>query len=370
MNVPFLDLKAQYRSIASDVQAGLQRVLDSCAFANGPEVAAFEQAFALFLQAEHCVGVNSGTSALHLALIAAGVGPGDEVITTAHTFVATAWAIAYVGATPVFVDIDSVTMTIDAAQVRRKLTAKTRCLLPVHLYGAAAALDELGEIARARGLALIEDAAQAHGARLHGKRLGTFGEFGCFSFYPGKNLGAYGEGGAVVTGDAGAADRLRRLRDHAQPKRYTHSELGFNMRMDSFQGAVLSAKLPHLDVWNAARRRVAARYAEGLAGLPGLRVPACREDSEPVWHLFVVRHPRRDDLQKRLGDKGIGTGLHYPIPVHLQPAFAHLGYKEGDLPHTEAAAAQCLTLPMFAEMTDEQVAYVIQSVREAVVELS
>lgn len=370
MNVPFLDLKAQYCSIAPEVQAGLQRVLDSCAFANGPEVAAFEQAFAAFLQADHCIGVNSGTSALHLALIAAGVGPGDEVITTAHTFVATAWAIAYVGATPVFADIDPITMTIDPAQVRQKLTARTRSVLPVHLYGGAAALDELEEIARERTLVLIEDAAQAHGARLHGKRLGTFGEFGCFSFYPGKNLGAYGEGGAVVTSNAAAADRLRRLRDHAQPKRYTHSELGFNMRMDSFQGAVLSAKLPRLDSWNAARRRVAARYTEGLAGVPQLIVPTYREDSEPVWHLYVVRHPRRDELQKRLQERGIGTGLHYPIPVHLQPAFARLGYREGDLPHTEAAASQCLTLPVFPEMTDEQVAYVIQSVREAVAALS
>jgi len=370
MRVPFLDLKAQYQTIASEVQAGLQRVLDSCAFANGPEVAAFEKAFSEFLRIEQCVAVNSGTSALHLALIAAEVGPGDEVITTAHTFVATAWAICYVGAKPVFADIDPIAMTIDAAQVGKLISKKTKCLLPVHLYGCAADLDGLVPLAKEHKLALVEDAAQAHGARLHRQRLGTFGDFGCFSFYPGKNLGAYGEGGAVVTDNAEAAERLRRLRDHAQPRRYVHEELGFNMRMDGFQGAVLCAKLPHLDQWNAARRRVAERYCQELAELDGLSLPVPRADSEPVWHLFVVRHRKRDELQKLLADKGVGTGLHYPIPVHLQPAFSYLGLKEGSLPHTEAAAAQCLTLPMFAEMSDAQVDHVIASVKKAMAALA
>jgi dTDP-4-amino-4,6-dideoxygalactose transaminase len=365
VEVPFVDLKTQHRRIAAEIEAAVQRVLESCAFADGPEVAAFESAFAQFLGAEHCIGVNSGTSALHLALIAAGVAPGEEVICPAFTFISTAWVICYVGARPVFADIDPVTMNIDPASVESCLTEHTKCLLPVDLYGLPADWDRLDEIARARGLPVVEDAAQAHGARWRGRSAGTLGDFGCFSFYPTKNLGAAGEGGAIIAREAAAAERLRRLRDHAQVRRYVHGEVGFNMRMEGIQGAVLAAKLPHLREWNAARSGVAARYTEGLAEAPSLTLPVVPAEAESAWHLYVVRHPQRDALQQKLAEKGIGTAIHYPIPLHEQPALRFLGYQKGDLPHTEAAAAEVLCLPMHAELSDEQVEYVIACVREA-----
>ncbi len=369
MEVPFVDLKTQHRQIAGEINAAVQRVLENCAFAGGPEVAAFETAFAQFLGAKHCIGVNSGTSALHLALIAAGVEPDDEVICPAFTFISTAWVICYVGARPVFADIDPVTMNIDSASVESCLTKRTRCLLPVDLYGLPVDWGRLGKVAEAHGLPVVEDAAQAHGARWRGKSAGTLGDFGCFSFYPTKNLGAAGEGGAVIAREAEAADRLRRLRDHAQLRRYVHGEVGFNMRMEGIQGAVLAAKLPHLRDWNAARSRVAARYTTGLATAPNLTLPVAPAEAEPAWHLYVVRHPRRDELQQKLTAKGIGTAIHYPIPLHEQPALRFLGYQKGALPHTEAAAAQVLCLPMHAELSEEQVEYVIARVREAVEEL-
>jgi dTDP-4-amino-4,6-dideoxygalactose transaminase len=290
---------------------------------------------------------------LHLALIAAGVGPGDEVITVPMTFVATCWAITYVGATPLFVDVDPDTCTMDVAQVRARLTPRTKAVIPVHLYGQPADLGALADLCRDAGVRLIEDAAQAHGADYGGRAAGTVGLCGCFSFYPGKNLGAAGEAGAVVTDDDEVAAHLRRLRDHAQAERYHHTEIGFNYRMDAVQGAVLGVKLKRLAAWTAARRRLAARYLAGLRRLP-LRLPAPAPGRGHAWHLFVVRSPDRDRLRGRLAERGIETGLHYPVPVHLQPAYRHLGHRPGDFPAAEAIARQCLSLPLYPELADSK----------------
>jgi dTDP-4-amino-4,6-dideoxygalactose transaminase len=359
-NIPFLDLRRQYAAIRDDVDRAMQDVLDQCAFAGGPAVATFEDGFASYCGVRHCVGVNSGTSALHLALLACGVRPGDEVITVPMTFVATAWAISYTGARPVFVDIEPQTCTIDPNQIERAITSRTRALLPVHLYGQMADMAPLLEICERHGLALIEDAAQAHGAEYRGRRAGGFGRVGCFSFYPGKNLGAYGEGGAVTTNDDGIVERIRMLRDHAQSARYRHEEIGFNYRMDGLQGAVLNVKLPQLDRWNGARREVAGRYRALLQDTP-LLLPTEAEGRRSAWHLYVVRHPERDRLQQALAEAGVGSGLHYPIPVHLQPAYAHLGHHLGDFPESEQVARECLSLPMYAELTDEQLADVAKA---------
>ncbi len=362
--IPFLDLQSQYATIRDEIHAAIQRVIEECAFASGPAVAAFETAFARYCGVRHCIGVNSGTSALHLALLACGVGPGDEVITVPMTFVATAWAISYVGARPVFVDIEPHTCTIDPTQVERAITSRTRALLPVHLYGQMADLGPLLDICERHGLVLIEDAAQAHGAEYYGGRAGGFGRVGCFSFYPGKNLGAYGEAGAIITNDDLIAVRVRALRDHAQSEKYRHEEVGFNYRMDGIQGAVLGVKLPHLDTWNAARRQVAARY-QALLCDTALVLPGEAEGRRSVWHLYVVRYPERDLLQQALTEAGIGSGLHYPIPVHLQPAYAHLGHRVGDFPVAEQVAHECLSLPMYAELNQEQQAYVAVSLKQA-----
>jgi dTDP-4-amino-4,6-dideoxygalactose transaminase len=361
--IPFLDLGAQYQSIRDEVLDALRKVAESSSYVLGPPVAEFEEAFAAYVGSRHCVGVNSGTSALHLALICAGVQPGDEVITVPMTFIATSWAISYIGAKPVFVDVDPVTYTMDVRQVEQKITRRTRAILPVHLYGQPADLKPLLEIGRSRGIPIIEDAAQAHGAAYHGQGAGTLGLCGCFSFYPGKNLGAYGEAGAVVTDDDGVARRLQALRDHAQSRRYHHAELGFNYRMDAFQGAVLSVKLRHLETWTEARRRLADRYRERLARLP-LRLPVEAAGRRHVWHLFVVLHPRRDEIRRDLEVRGIPTGLHYPVPVHLQDAYAHLEHKEGDFPIAERVASDCFTLPLYPEMTDEQQDRVLNALRE------
>src|SRR5271165_2693834 len=362
-SVPFLDLKAQYASIREEILDALHEVAESTAYVLGPKVIAFEEAFAAFVGAKHCVGVNSGTSALHLALIAAGVRPGDEVITVPMTFIATSWAISYSGATPVFVDVDPATYTMDTRKIERKITRRTRAILPVHLYGQPADLEPILEIGRRHGIPIIEDAAQAHGAQYQGRAAGSQGFCGCFSFYPGKNLGAYGEAGAVVTDDEQVADRLRSLRDHAQSRRYHHSELGFNYRMDGFQGAVLGVKLKHLESWTEARRHLANRYREGLAGLP-IKLPFEAPGRKHVWHLFVVLHPHRDRIRKELESRGIQTGLHYPIPVHLQEAYADLGYQPGEFPISERIAQDCFTLPLFPEMTGAQQDRVIRALCE------
>jgi dTDP-4-amino-4,6-dideoxygalactose transaminase len=361
--VPFMDLKAQFQSVREEVLPAMEEVATDAAFILGPRVAEFEDAFAAYVGAGHCVAVNSGTSALHLALLAAGVGPGDEVITVPMTFVATSWAISYCGARPVFVDVDRVTYTMDPEHVEAKITPRTKAILPVHLYGQPADLGSLLEIGLRYGIPVIEDAAQAHGATYRGRPVGSIGQSGCFSFYPGKNLGAFGEGGAVVTNDPALATRMRTLRDHAQPTRYVHTELGFNYRMDGLQGAVLRIKLNYLPEWTATRADLAVRYRDRLADSP-LGLPAVGPNRTHVWHLFVVRHPDRDRLRAALADRSVQTGLHYPTPVHLQPAYAHLGHKPGDFPVTERVARECLSLPLFPEMTDEQHDAVVAALKE------
>ena len=351
--IPFVDLKAQYESIKPQVNAAIQGVLDSCAFTLGPEVAAFEQAFSAYSQAAHGIAVNTGTSALHLALLAAGVGRGDEVITVPFTFVATASAIDYTGARPVFVDIDPQTYTMDPKALEAAITERTRAIIPVHLYGQPADMDPIMAIAERHGLVVIEDAAQAHRAEYKGQRVGSIGDMGCFSFYPGKNLGAYGEGGMVTT-DSAVHDRtIRMLRDWGAEKKYHHVLKGYNFRMEAIQGAVLRVKLPHLDAWTEARRVAAARYDRLLLG-SGIPTPKAMPYAHHVYHVYAIRTAHRAEWQQALMAKGIHTGIHYPIPVHLLPAFADLGYREGQFPHAEKAAREVLSLPMYPELTEAQ----------------
>ena len=362
--IPYLDLKAQYHGIKHEIDAAVLRVLESTQYILGEEVAAFEREFAGYCQAPQAIGVNSGTSALHLALLAAGVEPGDEVITVPFTFVATVSAICYTGATPVFVDIEPDYFTMDASTIEAAITPKTRAIMPVHLYGQPADMDPILEIARRRGLTVIEDAAQAHGSEYHGRRCGSIAEIAGFSFYPGKNLGAYGEGGAITTTRADVAATCRTLRDWGQEKRYEHRLKGFNYRMDGIQGAILRVKLRHLEAWTEQRRQVADWYAAALdpesVRLPGVR-PGCRH----VYHVYAVRTTDRERLRDVLGKQGIQTGIHYPIPVHLQPAHADLGYHAGDFPVAEQVAREVLSLPIFPEMTHEQVRTVAAAVSEA-----
>jgi dTDP-4-amino-4,6-dideoxygalactose transaminase len=364
-SIPFLDLVIQNRSIWDELQAALQPVMSQSQFILGPAVDSFERSFAEYIGVQHCIGLNNGTSALQMALVACDVGPGDEVITTPHTWISTSWAISYCGATPVYVDIDPITYTISAEHVERAITPRTKAILPVHLYGQAADLGPLCELAEERRLILIEDAAQAHGARYSGKRVGSLGRVGCFSFYPGKNLGAFGEAGAVVTNDDSIAHRIRCLRDHAQEGRHHHVEIGFNTRMEGVQGAVLDVKLRHLDKWNCARALHARRYHDLLFDCPAIELPQSPRSEGHVWHLFVVlvRGIERDQLRKALSDRGVQTGIHYPTPVPFQPAYAHLGYRRGDFPVAEDVMDNCLSLPMFPEMTDDQLEYTAKTLR-------
>lgn len=350
--IPFVDLRAQYQSVKSDVDAAVLRVLNSTQFVLGPDVKAFEEKFAPYCQVREAIGVNSGTSALHLALLAADVGRGDEVITTPFTFVATASAIDYTGAKPVFVDIDPGTLTIDPAKIEAAITPRTRAILPVHLYGQPADMDPIMEIARRRGLVVIEDAAQAHGAEYKGKRAGSIGDVGCFSFYPGKNLGAYGEGGAVTTNSPEIARKVRMFRDWGAERKYHHELKGYNYRLDGIQGAVLNVKMDHIEKWTEARRSHAARYDALLPKKFARQVVP--EHMRHVYHVYAIRHPRRDALQAFLNQRGVSTGIHYPIPVHLQPCFSDLGYKAGDFPLSERAAQETLSLPMYPEMEPAQ----------------
>jgi dTDP-4-amino-4,6-dideoxygalactose transaminase len=361
--VPYLDLKAQMLPLRAEIDAALARALDHCTFILGPDVAQFEKDFAAFTDARHCVAMNSGTSALHVAMILAGVGPGDEVITTPFTFAATSWAISYVGAKPVYVDIEESTFNLDPARVAAALTPRTKAILPVHLYGHPCQLEPLLALARRHRLPLIEDAAQAHGAKYRGQSIGTFGQTSIFSFYPGKNLGAYSEGGALVTNDDALATRARSLRDHGCTQRYHHDEVGFNYRMEGLTGAILGVKLKHLAAWTAARRRLARRYTELLAGLP-LALPQEADYAESAWHLYVVRTPRREALKAHLEQNQIGCATHYPLPLHLQKCYAALGHREGDFPVAERAAREVLALPVFAELTDAQQDRVVEVVRE------
>ncbi len=362
-HVPFVDLAAQYSGIKAEIDAAVLGCFESAEFVLGSHVQAFEARFAAYAQARHAVGVNSGTSALHLALLAAGVGPGDEVITSAHTFIATAAAIDYCGAVPVLVDIDPVSFTIDPAGVAAAVTARTRAIVPVHLYGQMADMGPLVEIAAAHGVAVVEDAAQAHGAEYFGRRAGSLGLAGCFSFYPGKNLGAYGEGGAITCHDDGLAQQLRTLRDWGATRKYHHEVKGFNYRLDGVQGAVLGVKMAHIEAWTDQRRAIARRYDEGLAA-SAVRTPQELPGRRHVYHVYAIRTAEREHLRAFLAERGIATGIHYPVPVHLQPAFAELGHGRGDFPHTESAAAEVLSLPMFPELTPEQQCRVVGAILE------
>ncbi len=361
--IPYLDLPLQMREIRKEIDAAIARTLDNCSFALGPDVAQFEKDFAQFCGAKECIGLNNGTSALHIALKMLGVGPGDEVITTPLTFVATSWAISYVGAKPVYIDVQDDTFNIDPKQIEKAITKKTKALLPVHLYGQACDLEALLAIGKKHGLPLVEDAAQAHGATCNGKVVGTFGVMSCFSFYPGKNLGAYGESGALVTNDPAFATRARALRDHGSTRRYYHDEVGFNYRMEGMQGAILGVKLKHLAKWTEARRRIARRYSELLADTP-LQLPIESPFAKSAWHLYVVRHEQRDRLKAHLDANGVGCALHYPLPLHLQKAYADLGYQRGAFPVAERAADRCLSLPIYPEMTDAQIERVSAVVHE------
>jgi dTDP-4-amino-4,6-dideoxygalactose transaminase len=365
IKVPYLDLKAQYQSIKPEIDAAIARVLDSCQFVLGSEVAGFEQEFATYCGTTECIALNSGTSALHLALLAAGVGPGDEVITVPFTFVASVAAVCYTGARPVLVDIDPRSFTMDPAAVEAAITPRTKAILPVHLYGQPADMDPIMEIARRHGLVVIEDAAQAHGAKYKGRPVGSIGDMACFSFYPGKNLGAYGEGGAVTTNNAEHARTVRMLRDWGQDRKYHHVLRGYNYRMEGFQGAILRVKLRYLEQWTEARRAVVAQYNQHLADT-GVERPTEMPWARHVYHVYTLRADDRDSLQTALQAEGIQTGIHYPVPVHLQPAYADLGYGRGAFPRSEAAAAQVLSLPLYPELSSAAVAEVAGVVKKAV----
>ncbi|WP_017957534.1 DegT/DnrJ/EryC1/StrS family aminotransferase [Rhizobium leguminosarum] len=365
--IPFLDIKAQYQSIKGEIDAAVLGVLASGQYVLGDEVAHFEQEFADYCNVKHAIAVNTGTSALHLALLAAGVGPGDEVITVPFTFVATVSAICYTGARPVFVDVEPVTLTMDPAEVEAKITPRTKAIVPVHLYGQMADMDAIKAIAERHGIPVIEDACQAHGAQYKGHRAGSIGLSGCFSFYPGKNLGACGEGGMVVTNDDDQAKTMRMLRDWGQEQRYHHLLKGFNYRMDAIQGAILRVKLRHLEAWTEARRTHARRYSSLLAGSTVLMIPVEASDRRHVYHVYAIRSRDRDGLQRLLSAEGIPSGLHYPIPVHLQKAHADLGYQAGDFPVSEAAAREVLSLPIYPEMPVRHVDQVVAALEYAYV---
>lgn len=359
--IPYLDLKAQYRSIQPEVDAAVLGVLASTEYVLGSEVSAFEAEFAAYSGAAHGIGVNSGTSALHLALLAAGVGPGDEVITVPYTFVATTAAIRYTGATPVFVDIDPVSYMIDVAQIEARITPRTKAIVPVHLYGQCCDMDPILDIARRHQLAVIEDAAQAHGAEYKGRRAGSMGDMGIFSFYPGKNLGAYGEAGLVTTNNPEHDRQIRLLRNWGTEQRYFHMLKGYNYRMEGIQGAVLRVKLRHLEKWTEARRANAALYTELLGS--SVTTPTVLPDRRHVFHVYAILTNDRQALTERLTAREIQFGIHYPQPIHLMPAHADLGYKAGDFPVSESVANRVLSLPLFPEMTRAQIEEVCASVR-------
>ena len=382
MKVPFLDLKAQYESIKDEINEAIQKVLDSCAFAGGPFVAEFEKNFAKFCRCEHCVGVGSGTEALWMALLALGVGPGDEVITVPNTFIATAEAISFCGATPVFVDIEERTYTMDPQKlagfveqkckfsesthqlINRSTKGPVRAVIPVHLFGQMADMDPIVEIARANGLFVIEDACQSHGAEYKGRASGSIGDAGCFSFYPGKNLGAYGEAGAIVTNNSGLAEKMAMFRDHGQSKKYYHKMIGWNARMDGIQGAVLNVKLKHLPAWNQARRENAGRYNELLTEANGIIKSFEAEYARHVYHVYAIRIQDRDGLIAKLAGKDIYCGIHYPVPVHLQDAYLNSGYKNDDLKISKVVSSELVSLPMYAELTEPQIEYVVQALKQ------
>ena len=359
--IPLVDLKAQYESIKGEIQAAIARVLETSQFILGKEVEAFEEAFARYCNVHYAVGVNSGTSALHLALLALGIGPGDEVITVSQTFIATIEAICWVGARPVLVDIEEKTYNMDPAQLESAITKKTKAIIPVHLYGHPADMDPILGIAKRHKLWVIEDACQAHGALYQGKRVGGFGIAACFSFYPGKNLGAYGEGGAVVTNDSDLAIKIKKLRNHGGLEKYSHELIGMNARLEGIQGAILRTKLPYLDRWNEMRRENARRYSS-LLGKLGVGLPSEAPYAKSVYHLYVIRTRKRDELNAYLNQQGIGSLIHYPKPNHLLECFKDLGYRKGSLPVTEKIAQEVLSLPLYPELTEAQTQTVVQTV--------
>ncbi len=363
MKVPFLDLKAQYQSIRDEITVGLQKVLDNTAFAGGPFVAQFEKEFATFCQTNSATGLGSGTAALWAAIQGLGIGEGDEVITTPNTFIATAEAISFSGAKPMFVDIDEQTYNMDPQLLEDTITPRTKAIIPVHLYGQTTDMDPIMKIAKDKGLFVIEDACQAHGAEYKGKSAGSIGDAGCFSFYPGKNLGAYGEAGAVVTNNTQLTENMRMFRDHGQGKKYYHSMIGWNGRMDGFQGAVLSVKLKYLNQWNDARRKNAQLYNELLANIDSIITPTEADYAKHIYHIYAIRTQSRDAFMAALAENDVFCGIHYPIPLHLQDAYSSLGYKKGDFPIAEKCCEQIVSLPMFPELTPEQIEYVIEKIK-------
>lgn len=356
--IPFLNLKKQYLQIKDEVLEKVEEVFSNTAFSGGKYVAEFEEHFASYCQTKYSIGVNSGTSALHLAMLALGIGAGDEVIIPANTFIATAWGVSYTGATPVFVDCTPDTWQIDAAKIEEKITDKTKAIVGVHLYGQPFDIEAVKAIADKHDLFLLEDAAQAHGAYYKGTRVGGFGEMACFSFYPGKNLGTYGEGGGISTNNEGYAQHLQSLRNHGSVKKYYHDEIGFNMRMGGLEGAVLTIKLKYIDEWNNRRKTIAKMYQEGITNSK-ITLQTQPDFADSVYHLFVITTEDRDGLMKHLNDHQVFPGMHYPVPCHLQKAYGDLGYKEGNFPNSEYLASHCLSLPMFAELSDEEVKTVI-----------
>jgi len=366
MQVPFLDLKSHHAPLLQEINRAVQEVIERGAFAGGPFVAQFEEDFATYNQCSHAIGVGSGTDALWLALLALGVGPGDEVITVPNTFMATAEAITFSGATPVFVDVDEGTYTMDPVALANAITVKTKAIIPVHLFGQSADMDPILEIARQYGLFVIEDAAQAHGAEYKGRKVGTLGDAGCFSFYPGKNLGAFGEAGAVVTNNPELHERIQILRDHGQVRKYHHAFVGWNCRMDGIQGAVLRIKLRHLEKGNQLRRAHASRYDRALGDMESVVIPRQAAHARHVYHVYAIRIQDRDEVMQFLAEEGIGCGIHYPVPIHLQVAYRGLGYGQGAFPIAERCAMEFLSLPMFPELAPEQVDSVIQGVKDAI----
>lgn len=363
MQIPNLDLKAHHGPMREELIAVIQEVIDSSAFAGGPFVARFEQDFAPFCGTSHAIGVGNGTDALWLTLLALGVGAGDEVITVPMTFIATAEAISFCGAKPVFVDIDERTYTMNPELLERAITPRTKAIIPVHLFGQPADMDPILEIARRHGLHVVEDACQAHGAEYKGRRAGSMGIAGCFSFYPGKNLGALGEAGAVVTNSEELKNKIQMLRDHGQAKKYYHAVIGWNGRMDGIQGAALRVKLKYLERANESRRANARLYDQQLAGIPELVLPVEAAYSRHVYHLYVVRLPRRDQVLQAMANRGIACAIHYPMPLHLQQAYQGLGYSKGSFPVTERCAEEVLSLPMYPELSAEQIRTVVRELK-------
>ncbi len=366
--IPFLNLKAQHQALKSEILAAMSDVLDNTAFAGGSFVTKFEEEFAPYCQAKYSVGVGNGTDALWFALLALGVGPGDEVITVPNTFIATAEAITYCGAKPVFVDIDEETYTMNPGLIEKAITPKTKAIIPVHLYGQMADMDPIMEIARKHGLFVVEDACQAHGAEYKGRRAGSIGDVGCFSFYPGKNLGACGEAGGCVTNSLELKNKMAMFRDHGQAKKYYHSVVGWNGRMDGFQGAILSIKLKHLDKWTEARRQHAQAYTQAFANVRGVLTPKEAANRRHVYHLYVLRVRNRDRLLKALADKGVNCAIHYPVPLHLQDAYASLGIGRGSFPVAERCSEEIISLPMFPELTPADIRVVVDELAALVQE--